>query len=299
LQRDIFKWLSSPNPWKNHHTACKLRHHWSAEWFIQGDAFSEWKSSDVPVSLLWVHGKRASILSSYALPSSEIFDFVVGTGKTILWWVKLSILASRELIVLASSAIIDDIYAMRKSGLVSLAFFYCDFREDQKKDLRGVLSSFLTQLYYQSDSYARILSMFYSDHDNGLRPPSDDALAGCLKDLLRLPGQAPVYLIVDALDECPDSSAILSPRAELLNLIEDLVESQIPNLRICVTSRPEIDIRDVLDPLSFRSVSLDKGEQKDIKDYIKSVIHVQKWWKAEHSQLIIDVFTGIRKNISC
>jgi hypothetical protein len=38
----------------------------------------------------------------------------------------------------------------------------------------------------------------------GLRPPSDDALAGCLKDLHKLPGLAPVYFIVDALDECPN-----------------------------------------------------------------------------------------------
>jgi hypothetical protein len=185
---------------------------------------------------------------------------------------------------------------MRKSGLASLAFFYCDFREDQKKDLRGVLSSFLTQLYHQSDSYFGILSDLYSKHDEGLRPPSEYALKECLKDLLKLPGQAPVYLIVDALDECPESSAVLSPRVEVLKFIKELVESQTPNLRICVTSRPEIDIKNVLDPLIFRSVSLhdEKGQKKDIEDYIKSVIHTHrknKRWRAKHKQLVIDVLT--------
>ncbi len=185
---------------------------------------------------------------------------------------------------------------MRKSGLASLAFFYCDFREDQKKGLRGVLSSFLTQLYHQSDSYFGILSELYSEHDEGSRPPSEDALAECLKDLLKLPGEAPVYLIMDGLDECPESSAVLSPRAEVLKLIEELVESQTPSLRICVTSRPEIDIKDVLDPLIFRSVSLhdEKGQKKDIEDYIKSVIHTHrknKRWRAKHKQLVIDVLT--------
>ncbi len=185
---------------------------------------------------------------------------------------------------------------MRKSGLASLAFFYCDFREDQKKGLRGVLSSFLTQLYHQSDSYFGILSELYSEHDEGSRPPSEDALAECLKDLLKLPGEAPVYLIMDGLDECPESSAVLSPRAEVLKFIEELVESQTPSLRICITSRPEIDIKDVLDPLIFRSVSLhdEKGQKKDIEDYIKSVIHTHrknKRWRAKHKQLVIDVLT--------
>ena len=36
--------------------------------------------------------------------------------------------------------------------------FYCDFREDQKKDLRGLLSSLLVPLCHQSDSYFDILS---------------------------------------------------------------------------------------------------------------------------------------------
>ncbi len=87
LQGDIFKWLSSPNPWKNHHTACKSRHHGSAEWFIQGNTFSEWKTSDVSGSLLWVHGKRASILSSYVLPCHhlKVFDFIAGAGKSVFW----------------------------------------------------------------------------------------------------------------------------------------------------------------------------------------------------------------------
>jgi hypothetical protein len=90
------------------------------------------------------------------------------------------IFLSLKLIVLVSSTIIEDIDAMRKAGLASLAFFYCDFREDQKKDLRGLLSSLLVQLCHQSDSYRDILFKFYSEHARGSRHPSDDALAGCL-----------------------------------------------------------------------------------------------------------------------
>ena len=185
---------------------------------------------------------------------------------------------------------------MRKAGLASLAFFYCDFREDQKKGLRGILSSFLVQLCHQSDSYCDALSKFYSEHAKGSRDPSDVALAECLMNLLKLPGLAPVYLIVDALDECPSTSAVPSPREEVVNLIDELIQSEIPNLRICVTSRPETDIKDVLDPLIFCSVSLqdENGQKKDIEDYIKSVINTSpknKRWKAEDKQLVIDILT--------
>ena len=194
-----------------------------------------------------------------------------------------------------SSAIIEYIQAMQEAELASLAFFYCDFREDQKKELRGLLSSLLVQLCHQSDSYFDLISNFYSEHNKGLRPPSDDALAGCLKDLLNIPGLAPVYLIVDALDECPNPSVVRSPRAKVLRLIEELVKTQILNLRVCVTSRPELDIKVVLDPLTFRSVSLhdESGQKRDIEDYIKSVINTRttKRWKEEHRNLAMDVLT--------
>jgi hypothetical protein len=198
--------------------------------------------------------------------------------------------------VLASATIIEDIDAMRKAGLASLAFFYCDFREDEKKGLRGLLSSLLVQLCHQSDSYCDVLTKFYSDHGKGSRHPSDDALAQCLMKLLKLPGLAPVCLIVDALDECPSTDAVPSPRDEVLNLIGELIKSEVSNMRICVTSRPETDIKDVLYPLIFRAVSLhdEKGQKKDIEDYIKSVINTNpknKRWKAEDKQLVIDLLT--------
>jgi len=131
---------------------------------------------------------------------------------------------------------------MRKSGLASLAMFYCDFREEQKKDVHGLLSSVLVQLCHQSDAYCDILSKLYSEHNDGSENPSDGRLVRCLKDVLEIPRQAPIFLVVDALDECPNTSSLSSPRGEILTLLEDLIDSQFTNLRLCVTSRPEADI---------------------------------------------------------
>ena len=185
---------------------------------------------------------------------------------------------------------------MRKYGLASLAFFYHDFREDQKRDLRGLLSSVLFQFCGQSDAYCDILYKFYSTHQYGAQDPSDDALVRCLEDILKLPGQPPVFLIVDALDECSNTSPMPSHREKALALLEKLIDLQIPNLRLCVTSRPEGDIKVVLGPLTFRSISLqdERGQMEDIENYIKSVVEKDprnRRWTAQDKRMVIDILT--------
>jgi len=198
---------------------------------------------------------------------------------------------------MTSSTIIEEVEAMRKSGLALLAFYYYDFRDDQQNNLRGLLSSVLFQLCDQSESYHDIVSTFYSTHGHGAQSPSDNELALCLKELLKLPGQAPVYPIIDALDECLNTPALASPREKVLSLVEDLIDSRLANLHIGVTSRPELDIKVSLQPLSFYSVSIhdEIGQLEDIENYIKSVVKTNRKmqrWTAEHKQLVIDALTN-------
>jgi hypothetical protein len=84
LQKDIFRWLSPPDPWKNHHAACGLRHPGTAEWFIHGDMFPEWKISEVPGSPLWVHGIRLLIPSFCSSTNTNFFWFRSGRRKKCL-----------------------------------------------------------------------------------------------------------------------------------------------------------------------------------------------------------------------
>ena len=184
---------------------------------------------------------------------------------------------------------------MCASGQASLGFFYCDFREDQKKDGRGLLSSLLVQLCDQSDAYYDALFKFYLDHKNGSRHAGNRELAQCLKHVLEIPEQVTVYVVIDALDECLNSGP-LPPREQVLKLVKELVKSQIPNLRICVTSRPEADIEPVLDPLALRSVSLhgENGQVQDIAEYVKFVVDtdpkMQKW-REEDRKHVVEVLT--------
>lgn len=53
IKEDIVRWLSPPDPSTNHNVACRTRHKGTAEWFLRGNTFEEWKSMG---SLFWIHG---------------------------------------------------------------------------------------------------------------------------------------------------------------------------------------------------------------------------------------------------
>ena len=188
---------------------------------------------------------------------------------------------------------------MCKASLVSMGFFYFDFSDDEKQTLRGLLSSLLVQLCAQSDAYCDILSRFYSAHRDGFQYPCGDALTKCLLDMLNSensPRQAPVYIIVDALDECPEASGNASSRETVLLFLEELVGLNDPNLRICVTSHPEPDIETVLAPLAFCSLSLHNqvGQLQDIVNYVSSVVNSDqkmRRWNAEDKKLFTDTLS--------
>ncbi|KAH9036576.1 hypothetical protein EDB84DRAFT_1657289 [Lactarius hengduanensis] len=153
-------------------------------------------------------------------------------------------------------SVIQDIMAVCEAGSAVIAYFYFDFRDLNKQTCRDLLLSLVFQLSTRSSSYCDILHCIYKTHKSGTRQPSDETLKECLKEMLTLPGHGPIFIVLDALDECPDSSGIPSPRDEVLQLVKELVDLDQQQLHICATSRPEVDIRTVLKPLAFHSVSL-------------------------------------------
>lgn len=114
--------------------------------------------------------------------------------------------------------------------------------------------------------------------------------------MLTLSTQRPIYLIMDALDECPNTSGIPSPREQVLELVDELISISIPNLHLCVTSRPEHDIQGVLKYLNPRAVSLheESGQKKDIIEYVTSVVQSDKRmtrWRVEDQDLVIETLS--------
>ena len=177
-----------------------------------------------------------------------------------------------------------------------MAYFYFDFRDTNKQNRRDLLPSLVTQLSSQFDRFFDKLYFLYKSHNNGTQKPSEDALIQCLKEMFTLPDQHPVYIIIDALDECPNTSGMPSQREQVLDLLNELVELSSPNLHLCVTSRPEIDIRHALEPLTSRRVSLheESGQKKDIIDYVTLVVQSDpkmRRWRDEDKNLVIETLS--------
>jgi hypothetical protein len=190
--------------------------------------------------------------------------------------------------------VIEEAKGQYDAGLALIAYYYFDFSDTAKQDVHGLLTSLLAQFSAKSDHCYRILSELYSTHDGGSQQPSNATLTECLKKILNLPGLPPLYIIVDALDECPNTSGIpKTAREAILDVLEDLVLLKLTNLRICVTSRPESDIRAILGPLEPLQVSLhdEKGQTDDIRGYINTFVHsdrTMRSWSAKVKELVID-----------
>ncbi|KAH8998340.1 hypothetical protein EDB86DRAFT_835226 [Lactarius hatsudake] len=139
---DVRKWFSPPDPSTNHNTACRVYHNVPSMWFFGDSVFNDWMSSG---SLLWVHGKS-------------------GSGKTIL-----------------CSAIIQHLTKLRDAGQATLAYYYFDFRDKEKQNVRNFVTSVLVQLSESSNPCREIIHRLYLAHGNGTRQPSNGALMDCLK----------------------------------------------------------------------------------------------------------------------
>ncbi|KAH9164366.1 hypothetical protein EDB89DRAFT_1912178 [Lactarius sanguifluus] len=228
-------------------------------WLFQGNIFIEWKSTG---SLLWIHGKP-------------------GSGKSVI-----------------CSSVIQDIMTVCEARSAIMAYFYFNFKDLKKQTCHDLLLSLVSQLSTRSSPCCDILHHIYKTHEDGTRQPGDDTLKECLKEMLRLLRHGPIFIVLDALDECPDSPGIPSPRHEDLQLVKELIDLGLQSLHICATSRPEVDIRAVLKQLASRSVSLhdQSGQQMDIADYIQSVVNLSpssamRRWRADDRNLVIKTLT--------
>jgi hypothetical protein len=200
--------------------------------------------------------------------------------------------------LLIRSAVIEDVKHMRESRSALVAYYYFDFKDASKRDIRGLLTSLLLQLVDDSDCCRDLLSQLHKRCRDGSEQPSDATLAQCLKNMLDLPGQLPTYIVIDALDECPNNIGTPSAREKVLNFVEDLVELNRPNLFMCITSRPEQDITTTLNPLTppSRRVSLHEevGQREDIDNYVRSFVQsdrAMRRWRMEDRELVMGVLS--------
>ncbi|KAA6411304.1 MAG: hypothetical protein FRX48_04584 [Lasallia pustulata] len=148
-----------------------------------------------------------------------------GCGKTVL-----------------SSAIINAVLQEPQSkSEIAMAYFYFDFNDVAKQKSDKMIRSLITQLSRQSKKKLNKLEALFSFFDNGERQPDVEKLLIVLKEVVE--GFDETYIVLDALDECSD-------REELLERMGEIQGWKLRQLRMLVTSRWLIDIKESLEPLT-------------------------------------------------
>lgn len=177
------------------------------------------------VSHLWMYGKA-------------------GCGKTIL----------------CSTAIEDIRTTCEQDADTCLAFFYFSFSDERKQSDSDLLRSLVAQLGWREPG----LSMLRQAYGNAKgSAPGPDELVKILLASMR--SCSKVYLLVDALDECPEDH---ETRQSVLARMERLTQ-EAPNLKILTTSRELPAIRDSMAALGSKPMCVaTSAVNADIRIYV-------------------------------
>ncbi|KAF8490589.1 hypothetical protein JB92DRAFT_2819701, partial [Gautieria morchelliformis] len=227
-RQKINKWLSAPDHESKDRNARSMRREATGSWFLEAERFREWR--EAPHSFLWLHG-------------------IPGAGKTIL-----------------CSTIIEELLLhCRSDPSLAIAFFYFDFNissKDTPSD--AVLRSLLKQLSAQCPAIPNTLDTLYSESVAANRSPAHGQLLSTLKSVI---GHfRAVYIVFDALDECPE-------RSRFLKVVNEIHAWRVDGLHLLATSRKEGDIDRVLKGLVTHEVSMNESlVDPDIKVHISRTL---------------------------
>ncbi|KAJ6475512.1 hypothetical protein C8R45DRAFT_1159606 [Mycena sanguinolenta] len=158
---------------------------------------------------------------------------ISGSGKTVL-----------------SSMIVDKI---RDLGAL-YAFFYFDINNPQQQKVNNLLCSLVHQLSIQLLCPA--LSKLWETCQQGEFLPSNTDLLPILEDFC---GHEEIYLLIDALDECSECNMLLGTLASIL-------EANLPQMHLIVTSRTEVTHSNLAKEAVL--VSLEESVRSDIELYV-------------------------------
>ncbi|KAF8514298.1 hypothetical protein JB92DRAFT_2677115, partial [Gautieria morchelliformis] len=145
----------------------------------------------------------------------------------------------------------------------AMAFFYFDFNDkDSLPDV--VFRSLIGQLTVQSTTIPHALETLFSRNAGTRRSVPQEELMSTLKSIIG--GFKAVYIVFDALDECPE-------RSRFLGAIKDIHDWKIDTLHLLATSRKERDIEDRLSGLISHEVPLYENLlDGDIRVHVSSTL---------------------------
>ncbi|OGM48001.1 hypothetical protein ABOM_002743 [Aspergillus bombycis] len=239
----ILEWVSTADYSRIQKETQEFRSPDTNNWFLTSNQYHNWKAS--PGHILWLCG-------------------IVGCGKSVL-----------------CSTVIKDITSLcEEDSNKSFAYWYFQFSNEKTRSVENLVRSLIRQ--FSRKPLAQSVTRMWERHSGRGSQPDREELWDTLDDVLsKAPGE--LFLVLDALDECPERSG-RSERKVLLSLLAGLNESHKNKLHILATSRPEQDIRATLercptvdleaqlaeDVETFVHAEVSNGRLRDFKEDIKA-----------------------------
>ncbi|KAJ7114821.1 ankyrin repeat-containing domain protein [Mycena epipterygia] len=221
LEEKLGKWLRyPPDMAEKQHETQKLHHEGTGSWFLDSRQFIEWLDN---LGSLWIQGQS-------------------GAGKTVL-----------------SSTVIRKLCSDHQcfSKGTAVAYFYFDFRDQNKQLTEIMLRSIILQLSAQSPHPYSALDRQYQLLKGQTLPTYKKLLDVLDKLLLELHR---TYIVLDALDECKDNNLLIA-------LIRNLRDRTNSPLHLLLTSQTRKIFTEALDDLPHISLDL-QTTQSDIRLFV-------------------------------
>jgi len=162
--------------------------------------------------------------------------------------------------ILCSSAIEDIRLHCIGAGNFAHASFYFTFSDTDKQSYNSLLRSLVVQLGWKKPSLSMLAETY--EKSSRTRPPRDT-----LEKILLLAIEAfdEVFLLLDALDECPDTD---ETRQGVLDGLERLMQ-RTSKLRVLATSREVSDVRECMRVLRADVIAIHtQAVNKDIQTWV-------------------------------
>ena len=199
--------------------------------------------------MIWLHGKP-------------------GSGKTVL-----------------SSTIINQIRQENPSSdKVAVVYFYFDFNDAEKQKPVNMIRSLVSQLNEQCSESHEILRPLFSSCNNGGTQPGVEKLVDVFQDIVQ--GLDESFIILDALDECPERE-----RPGLFETIKRIHGFDLPQLHMLLTSRSLTDIEEILVPLTkpqnrarIDSAIVDRDISAYVDEQLRCDVGLKRWRKVPQVQ---------------
>lgn len=129
---------------------------------------------------------------------------------------------------------------------IAICFAYYNYRTPELKDPSKIIAALVKQLCRKRDTISPWLLKF--KHDS-----LDPSIAGTQESLLRLVEELElekVYIVIDALDECPEEE-----RHRIIGIISEVMKA-LSGARIFITSRRESDILRAFEECSTPTIQI-------------------------------------------